>query len=351
MLHGKGARSRHTRKATTAVFCVLAAALMVCSGAGVSAAQLAPISSQSSVGTTLPTDFPVIINPYLGVPVIGFGVKPLRPRSHVPVIFLHGNNDTPFPTTCNPFGYIHNFAEYFLENGYQAGELWGLGYQGDQCDLLSDPTLKSGVAHSTAAAVPLLRAFVQAVIAYTGATRVDIVAHSLGVTVTREWMFQDHSYSMVRSLVAIDGPNHGIIDCSPNPANYFQLPANGGFIPHSAICDEYGSDHTQLLTTLNAVGETPGPTRYLVIRNVFRASPESGDFVYLSAQDGFFAPVPAEDRDGVRHDFSGSALLSGARSVDLTGQGQFDAILGTAHLGILNSPDAWSGALTFLASQ
>ena len=88
-----------------------------------------------------------------------------------------------------------------------------------------------------------------------------------------------------------------------------------------------------------------------MVRNVFWASPESGDFVYLSAQDGFFVPVPAEDRDGVRHDFSGSALLSGARSVDLTGQGQFDAILGTAHLGILNSPDAWSAALTFLDSK
>ena len=351
MLHGKLPRSRNTRTGTKAIFCVLAAALMLWWESGVSAAQLAPTGSQASVGTTLPTDFPVIINPYLGVPVIGFGSKLPSSRRHVPVIFLHGNNDTPFPTTCNPFGYIHNFAEYFLENGYQAGELWGLGYQGDQCDLLSDPTLKSGVAHSTAAAVPLLRAFVQAVMAYTGATRVDIVAHSLGVTVTREWMFQDQSYSKVRSLVAIDGPNHGIIDCSPNPANYFQLPANGGFIPNSAICDEYGSDHTQLLTTLNAAGETPGPTRYLVVRNVFRASPESGDFVYLSAQDGFFAPVPAEDRDGVRHDFSGSALLSGARSVDLTGQGQFDAILGTAHLGILNSPDAWSAALTFLDSK
>jgi pimeloyl-ACP methyl ester carboxylesterase len=351
MLHDTEPPSTHSPIRTKVAFVIAAAALLVWSQAGVCAGQAASIDSQPSVGTTLPSDFPVIINPYLGVPVIGFGSKLPGSRRHLPVIFLHGNNDTPFPTACNPFGYIHNFAEYFLENGYQAGELWGLGYQGDQCDLLSDLTLKSGVAHSTAAAVPLLRAFVQAVMAYTGAPRVDLVAHSLGVTVAREWMFQDHAYSMVRSLVAIDGPNHGIIDCSPNPANYFQLPANGGFIPNSAICDEYGSDHTQLLTTLNAAGETPGPTRYLVIRNVFRSSPESGDFVYLSAQDGFFAPVPAEDRDGVRHDFSGSALLSGARSVDLTGQGQYDAILGTAHLGILNSPDAWSAATTFLGSQ
>ncbi len=301
------------------------------------------------LGTTLPSDFPVIINPYLGVPVLGFGAGGNTHRfDRVPVIFLHGNNDTPFATACNPFGYIHNLAQFFLDNGYDPSQLWGLGYQGDQCDLISNPTNKSGVAHSTAAAVPLLRAFVHAVMKSTGSRQVDIVAHSLGVTVAREWMFQDNAYNMVRSLVAIEGPNHGIIDCSPDPANFFQLPANGGFIPTSAVCDEYGKEDTQLLTTLNAAGESPGPTTYLVLRNVFRASPESGDFVYLSAQDGFFPAVPAEDSTGAAHDFSDSALLAGAPHTDFVGQGQFDVILGTSHLGILNSPEAWSAAFQFL---
>ena len=310
-----------------------------------------PQPTPAVLGTTLPSDFPVIINPYLGVPVIGFGASggPRRfDLDRVPVIFLHGNNDTPFPTSCNPFGYTYNLAQYFLNNGFSPSQLWGLGYQGDQCDLISNPSNKSGVAHSTAAAVPLLRAFVHAVMAYTGSRQVDIVAHSLGVTVAREWMFQDNAYNTVRSLVAIEGPNHGIIDCSPDPANYFQLPANGGFIPTSAVCDEYGNENTQLLTTLNAAGESPGPTRYLVLRNVFRASPESGDFVYLSAQDGFFAAVPAEDSTGAPHDFSDSALLAGAPHMDFVGQGQFDTILGTSHLGILNSPAAWSAAFQFL---
>lgn len=176
----------------------------------------------------------------------------------------------------------------------------------------------------------------------------DIVAQSLGVTVAREWMFQDDAYQMVRSPVANEGPNHGIIDCSPDPANYFQLPANGGFIPTSAVCDEYGKVDTQLLATLNAVGETRGPTRYLVLRNVFQASPESGDFVFLSAQDGFFPAVPAEDSTGTTHDFSDSALLAGAPHMDFVGQGQFGTILGTSHLGILNSPAAWQAAFQFL---
>ncbi len=301
------------------------------------------------VGTALPPDFPVVENYYLGVPVIGFGARGFV--RHVPVIFLHGNNDSPFPTKCNPYGSIHSFAQYFADNGYQASELWGLGYQGDQCDLLADETLRSGIAHSTAASVPMLRAFVRAVLAYTGARQVDIVAHSLGVTVAREWMLQDNAYRQVRSLVAIDGPNHGIVDCSPAPGNFFQVAADGGFIPTSAVCDEYGAADTAFLNTLNGGGETPGPTRYLVIRNVFQSSPESGDFVYIGGEpDGDFPALPAEDRNGNAHDFSDSALLAGAPSIDLTGQGQYDPILGTAHLGILNSPTTWADALKFLSS-
>ncbi len=318
-----------------------AAMLLLLAGTGSGAANAA------EVGTTFPDGFPVITNFYLGKPVIGFG-SDIGRTGHVPVIFLHGNNDTPYPTACNPFGHVHDFAQFFLDNGYRPSELWGLGYQGDQCDLAQDNTHRSGVAHTTAAAVPILRQFVHAVLEFTGAKRVDIVAHSLGVTVAREWMLQDNAYRKVRALVAIDGPNHGIINCSPNPANFYQLPANGGFTPNSAVCDEYGSDHTELLSVLNGAGETPGPTRYLVIRNVL--APGSGDFVYLPAQDGFFPPVPAEDRDGQPHDFSESALLAGAPHIDLTGQGQYDPILFTAHLGILNSPDTHQAALRFLTS-
>jgi pimeloyl-ACP methyl ester carboxylesterase len=295
------------------------------------------------VGTTFPADFPVISDASLGKPVIGFGGSQGRVE-RVPVIFLHGNNDTPFATACNPFGYIHNLAQFFLDAGYSPRELWGLGYQGDQCDLIANPTNRSGPAHSTVANVPDLRAFVAAVLRYTGATRVDIVAHSLGVTIAREWMRQDFAYRTVRALVGIDGPNHGIINCSPSPLNYFQLPSQGGFTPDSAVCSEYGSDHTPLLSTLNGHGETHGPTRYLVIHNT------DVDFVYISAQDGVFPPVPAQDREGLAHDFSRSALLKGAAAVRLTNQGQFDPIVQTAHLGILNSPLSWAAALGFLRS-
>ena len=292
------------------------------------------------VGTSLPADFPVINDASLGVPVIGFGAAGVAART--PVIFLHGNNDTPFPTDCNPFGNVHDFAQFFADQGYAPSELWGLGYQGDQCDLIANPTNRSGEAHSTLANVPDLRRFVLAVLEYTGASQVDIVAHSLGVTLTREWLRQDRAFHLVRRFVAIDGPNHGIINCSPSPSNYFQLPAFGGFTPDSAVCQEYGSPDTPLLARLNHGRETHGSTRVLVIRNA------DTSFVYFAAQDGVFPPVPAEDLHGNPHDFSESATLEGARQVDLVGQGQHDAILGTAHLGILNSPDAWAIAYDFL---
>ncbi len=98
----------------------------------------------------------------------------------------------------------------------------------------------------------------------------------------------------------------------PQLANYFQLPANGGFVPIVRSARNMART-TRSLTVLNGAGETSGPTRYPVIRNVYRMTPESGDFVYISAQDGYLPAVPAEDRDGNPHDFSDSAVLAGAR--------------------------------------
>ncbi len=128
------------------------------------------------------------------------------------------------------------------------------------------PDIRSSAAHSTVANVPDLRAFVHAVLAYTGAKRVDIVGHSLGGTLAREWMRQDHAGHLVRRLVTIDSPNHGIISCSPNPANYWQ--AAGRRRLHARLGDlpRVRRRGHPVPNALNRV-ETPGPTRYLALRN------------------------------------------------------------------------------------
>jgi pimeloyl-ACP methyl ester carboxylesterase len=312
-------------------------------------AGLAPVQSAHAdglVGTSFPPDFPVINDASLGTPLIGFGAA--GPVRRTPVVFVHGNNDTPFPTTCNPFGKMQALAQDLANNGYALSELWGLGYQGDQCDLLADQTHRSAQAHTAAANVADLRRFVDAVLEYTGASQIDIVSHSLGVIVAREWLRQDRdAHHKVRRLVAIDGPNHGIINCSPNPLNYWQAPSLGGFTPSSAICVELGSPDTPFLKRLNRRHESGHDSGHdsvktLVIRNA------DTSFVYFPLQDGVIAPVPAEDSFGQSTDFSGSARIKGAREVNLTGQGIHDAILGTTHLGILNSPDTWRATREFL---
>ena len=298
------------------------------------------------VGSTLPPGFPSIEDTSLKRPLIGFGAA--GPVTRTPVIFVHGNNDTPFPTACNPYGRVQALAQYLAENGYAASELWGVGYQGDQCDLAADPTRRSSIAHTNAANVPDLRRFVRAVMEFTGAKRVDIVGHSLGVTIAREWMRQDEVRHLVRRFVAIDGPNHGIINCSPDPANYWREPANGGFTPASEVCQELGSPDTPFLRLLNGRNgreEDDGSARVLVIRN------GDASFVYFPVQDGFIAPVPAIDSFGKPTDFSKSPSLRGAREIVLTGQGAYDPFLQTGHLGILNSPQTWQATLEFLGRR
>jgi hypothetical protein len=156
----------------------------------------------------------------------------------------------------------------------------------------------------------------------------------------------------VRRFVAIDGPNHGILNCSPNPANYWQAPAAGGFTPTSELCVEVGSPNTRFLRLLNGGAGAEGGNdgrpvapRTLVIRNADKS------FVYVPVQDGAILPVPAEDSFGQPTDFSRSASIRGARQIDLVGQGTYDPILGTGHLGILNAPQTWKATLDFLGAR
>ena len=312
----------------------------------------AAVQAAGTVGTSFPAGFPVIEDASLQKPVIGFGAA--GPVTRTPVIFLHGNNDVPYAAgTCSPTnGKVQLLAQHLADNGWSTSELWALGYQGDQCDLVAalggDNTKRARIAHTHQANVPDLRRFVAAVLAFTGARQVDIVGHSMGGTLAREWMRQDDAYKLVRRLVTIDSPHHGIINCSGDAANYYQLPAFGGFTPASDLCQEVGSPNTPFLRRLNGPGgsrETEGPTKVLVIRNA------DTSFVYFSKQDGFFTPVPAVDIYGEAVDFSKSATLKGAKQIDLTGQGAWDPVLGTAHLGILMSPDTKAAVVDFLSKR
>ena len=72
-----------------------------------------------------------------------------------------------------------------------------------------------------------LRKFIEAVLLYTGATKVDVISHSMGVSFTRRVLKGGIIYSLgesfdlgqpltekVDTFVGIAGPNWGISNCA-----------------------------------------------------------------------------------------------------------------------------------------
>ena len=87
-----------------------------------------------------------------------------------PVIFIHGNADMIIGDTPMNNGFRYSI-EYFLSRGYKKSELYGSQY--GYADVPHEPEhmLLKEYVHQ-------IRTFVEAVLEYTGAKQVNIVAHS-----------------------------------------------------------------------------------------------------------------------------------------------------------------------------
>ena len=107
-----------------------------------------------------------------------------------------------------------------------------------------------------------LAVFVKAVLAYTGSSKVDLVAHSLGVTLARAMLAEYPDLAdQVEDFVAIAGPNHGTTVCR----RWWLIWVIGwkDFIG----CNELvpGSRWLKNLNGPNGEKEGRGPVRYLTI--------------------------------------------------------------------------------------
>lgn len=187
-----------------------------------------------------PADFTAPIAAETGEPVGGFGGSG-DGLQHTPVIFVHGN-------TVSANFWLPARA-YFKTQGYRDDELWALSY-GHASVRAFD---------SNDVSVPTLAAFVDAVQrtlerrSGRPVPQVDIIAHSMGVTLVRQWLKQDNAWHRVRNFIAVCGANHGV---------------------WTARDDARGQNRTvslelfpggPWLAQLNRGGETPGPTRYMTL--------------------------------------------------------------------------------------
>ncbi|WP_141328010.1 lipase [Myxococcus sp. AB025B] len=140
---------------------------------------------------------------------------------NTPVIFIHGNSDKAVGTgTAGQSGWSASL-DYFLANGYKTSELYALTW--GPADIMQT----AGQYHSKPN-IMRVRRFIEAVKAYTGASKVDIISHSMGVTLARKAILggtandsaNGGAYNVgapltnsVDTFVGIAGANLGLTSC------------------------------------------------------------------------------------------------------------------------------------------
>lgn len=157
-------------------------------------------------------------NPQVGFG--GFGGGACR-AGRTPVIFIHGNGDRATSWDSPITGSVKNYKvstrsvyQEFKARGYNDCELFGITYlsEGEQ----SSPKTN----YHKPEKYDILIRFIQAVKSYTGCKQVDIVAHSLGVSMSLAALtYQENQFSgkngwgSVHRFVNIAGGLHGLPSC------------------------------------------------------------------------------------------------------------------------------------------
>lgn len=151
-----------------------------------------------------------------------------------PVIFIHGNSDKALGDVFTQTGWTASI-DYFLSQGYQKRELYAITWGP------ADP-LQSSLQYHSREYLERIRAFIIAVKQYTGASKVDIIGHSMGVTLARKAIKGGLAYdaygggsynlgsaltSSVDTFVGIAGANLGLTTCYYYPGTLTCNDTNG----------------------------------------------------------------------------------------------------------------------------
>jgi pimeloyl-ACP methyl ester carboxylesterase len=211
-------------------------------------------------------DFPTITDSRLHAPVGGLGGihKHARLR-HTPVIFVHGNQ-------ADAQNWLATMLQFQRLAGYSMQEMYAISYNGlgnfyagaptaqptspDEDYFRQNPAGFGNGGHGAANddEVPDLCRFIEAVQAYTGSRQVDLVTHSLGVTIGRKLVMDYPALGKdIRAFVAIAGANHGTSVCRGLDTSYYG-------------CNEIAPGSVWL-KTLNGYAEAPLPTRWMTVYN------------------------------------------------------------------------------------
>ncbi|RMH69234.1 MAG: lipase [Gemmatimonadetes bacterium] len=141
------------------------------------------------------------------------------PVTNQPVIFIHGNSDKALGDVFGQTGWTES-VDYFQSQGYTSAELYGTTWGPANAAL-------SAYQYHSREYLTFVRAFILAVKEYTGADHVDVITHSMGVTLARKAIKGGSGYDLldggyynlgspltfVDTFVGIAGANLGLVSC------------------------------------------------------------------------------------------------------------------------------------------
>lgn len=189
--------------------------------------------------------------------------------SRHPVVFIHGNGDSAAGWNTQ--------IQRFRDKGYAENELFAI--------TLIPPQNEN---HQHYAAQ--IKTFIENILSQKGTKKVNVIAHSLGCTVTRHYIKFMEGDKKVANAVLVCGGNHGLpaADLTMMQADVFK---------QSPEINTLGAQFLQDLNTGNPGGlETYGPTEYMTI-----SGPDDEFFLF----------------------FEGSPQLTGADNRVIRGHGHF----------------------------
>ncbi|MFE2415433.1 esterase/lipase family protein [Streptomyces hokutonensis] len=150
---------------------------------------------------------------------------PAHAASHDPIIFVHG-------LSGSASGW-NDWVADFEADGYSSSELFAWSYDWTQSNVTTASQLATEV---------------KSVLAQTGASKVDIVGHSMGTLSSRYFLKNLSGTSYVDHFVSVAGVNHGTT-----------IASLCGWLYTSCKEMQTGSS---FLTALNSGDETPGSVSY-----------------------------------------------------------------------------------------
>ncbi|MBI1889310.1 MAG: lipase [Burkholderiales bacterium] len=147
-----------------------------------------------------------------GVGYGGFGGGACT-ATKTPVIFIHGNGDNAISFDMPP-GYVSGYGtptnsvyDELKAQGYNDCEIFGVTY------LSSSEQGSPQYNYHSSSKYSIIKTFIDKVKAYTGKTQVDIVSHSMGVSMSLASLQYYGNWSSVRKFVNIAGGLRGLYSC------------------------------------------------------------------------------------------------------------------------------------------